>query len=48
VTAEEEEEYPKNINILEAEGHHEVKGPQMENLDIFAPLKTKQVNIGTK
>lgn len=30
------------------EGHHEVQGPQIENLDITAPVKTKQVNICMK
>jgi len=48
VTAGGEDEDPRNINILEAEGHHEVEGPQIENSDITAPLKTKQVNIGTE
>ena len=46
MTAEDEEEDPRNINIIEAEGHREVEGPQIENLDITAPLKTQQVNIG--
>lgn len=48
MTAEEEDEYWRNINILEVEGHREVEGPQIENLDIFEPLKTKKVNIGTE
>lgn len=48
VTIEEEEEDPRNINILEVEGHHEVEDPQLQNPDISAPLKMKQVNIGTK
>lgn len=46
VTTKEEEEDTRNINILGAEGHCEVKGPKIENPNIFAPLKTKQVNIG--
>lgn len=46
VTAEEEDEDPRNINIPEAEGHREVEGPQIDNPNITAPLKTKQVSIG--
>lgn len=46
VTTEEEDENQININIPEAEGNHEVEGPQIENLDKTVPLKTKQVNIG--
>ena len=30
------------------EGCHEVRGPSIEDPDITAPLKTKQVNIGTE
>lgn len=48
VTIEEEEENPRNINIPEAKGHHKVEGPQIQNPNISTPLKTKQVNIGTK
>ena len=39
MTAEEEDEDLRNINILEAEGHCEVEGLQIENLDITALLK---------
>ncbi len=46
MTIEEEDEDPRNINIPEAEGHPKVEGPQIENLDITALLKTRQVNIG--
>jgi len=46
VTAEEDDKDPRNINILEVEGHREVEGLQIENPDINAPLKTRQVNIG--
>ena len=46
MTIEEEDEDPRKINIPETEGHHKVKVPQIENLDITTPLKTKQVNIG--
>jgi len=48
VTVEEEEEDPRNINILGTKSHREVEGPQIENLDITAPLKRRQVNIGTQ
>lgn len=48
MTTEEEEEDPRNINVPETEGQREVKGPKSENLDILEPLKTRQVNIGSK
>lgn len=48
VTTKEEDEDLRNINIPEVEDHCEVQGPQIDNLDITAPLKTKQVNIGTE
>jgi len=48
VTAEEEDEDARKINIPEIEGHREVKGLQIENPNIIAPLKMKQVNIGTE
>ena len=48
VTTEEEDEDPWKINIPEMEGHHKGQGPRIENTDITAPAKTKQVNIGTK
>lgn len=48
VTSEEEYANPRNINIPEVEGHREVESPQIENPDISATLKTKEVNIGTK
>ena len=43
---EEDDDYPRNINIRETEGCCEVWGPPIEDPDIIAPLKTKQVNIG--
>lgn len=46
VTVEEEDDDLRNINIPKAEGHHEVEGPQIDDLDITALLKTKQLNIG--
>ena len=48
VTAEEEYEDLRKFNIPEIEGYHEVEGPQIENPDITAPLKKKQVNISTE
>ena len=48
VNVEEDDEDPRNINIPEIEGCHEVRGPSIEDPDITAPLKTKQVNIGTE
>jgi len=48
MTTEVDDEDPRNINIPEAESHYEVEGPQIENIDITAPSKTRQVNIGTK
>jgi len=47
VTIEEEDDDLRNINIPKAEGHREVEGPQIDNLDITVLLKTKQINIGT-
>lgn len=46
MTVEEEDEDPRNINVLETEGHSKVEGPQIENTYITVPLKTRQVNIG--
>jgi len=48
VVTEGDDEDPRNINIQEAEGHHEVEGPRIENPNIITPLKTRQVNIGTE
>lgn len=45
VIAKGENDDPRNINISEVEGHHEVEGPQLDNPNITSPLKTKQVNI---
>ena len=46
VTIEEEDDDLRNINIPKVEGHREVEGPQIDDLDITALLKTKQLNIG--
>jgi len=48
LTNKEEYEDPQKINIPETEDHCKVEGLQIENLDITAPLKTKQVNISTE
>lgn len=48
MTPEEEDEDPRNINIPEVEGNRKVEGLQIENPDITALLKTKQLNIGTE
>ncbi len=37
-----------NVNISESEGIREVRRPEIEDLDITAPLKMKQANIGTE
>ena len=42
---EDEDDDPRNINIPETEGSHEVWGPSIEDPDITVPLKRKQVNI---
>jgi len=46
VTAKGDDEDTRNVNILEAEGHREVEGLQIENPDIAVTLKNRQVNIG--
>ena len=46
VTVEAEDEDPQKIKIPETKGHCEVQGPHIENPDITASGKTKQVNIG--
>lgn len=48
MTAEGEDDDLRNINISEAKAHCVVEIPQIDNPDITAPLKTKQVNIGTE
>ena len=47
MTAKEEEEDPRKINIPETEGEREVEGPKVENHDISKPLKMRQVNNGS-
>ena len=42
---EEDDGDPWTIDIPETEGYCKVWGPSIEDPDIIAPLKTKQVNI---
>lgn len=46
VNVEEEDEHPQSINISETKGYHNVQRPLIEDPDITAPIKKKQVNIG--
>lgn len=48
MNVEEDDEDLWNINISETEGSREVRGPPLEDPNITALLKTKQVNIGTE
>ena len=43
-----EDDDPRNINILESEGHYEVHGPAVEAPEVTHPLKTQIVNIGSE
>lgn len=45
--AAEENDGPRNINIPESEGSHDVQGPALEIPEITEKVKTKKVNIGT-
>lgn len=47
-TIDEEEEDPRNVNIPESEGSHDVQGPTLEIPTIKKKVKIKKVNIGTK
>ena len=46
INIEEDDEDPQKINIPETKGYRKVQGPLIEDLDITALVKTKQVNIG--
>ncbi len=46
--AVQDEEDPRNIDIAESEGYHEVKGPELELADMTKTVKTKKVNIGSE
>ena len=41
INVEEDDEDPRNINISETEGCHDIRGPSLEDPDITMPLKTK-------
>jgi len=43
---EEDDDDPRNINIMEIKGSREVCGPAIKDPNITMPMKTKQVNIG--
>ena len=47
LTADEEEE-PRNVNIPESEGYHEVQGMKLEIPKIAEKVKIKKINIGTE
>ena len=42
-----EEEDPRNVNILESEGSCDVQGPMLQIPKIIEKVKIKKVNIGT-
>ena len=44
-TADEDED-PRNVNIPESEGSHEVEGPKLEVPEITKNVNLKKVNIG--
>lgn len=48
MTIKESEEDPRNTGIPESKGQCKIVGPKVEVPDISKPLKTKQVNIGSK
>ena len=39
---------PRNVNIPESEGTHDVDGPRLESPSITEPIKIKKINIGTE
>ena len=43
-----EDEDPRNVNIPESEGSHEVQGPALEIPEIIEKVKIKKVNIGSE
>ena len=45
--ADEEEKDPRNVNILESEGSHDVQGLALEIPEIIEKVKIKKINIGT-
>ena len=45
-TADVEDEDPRNVNIAESEGLHDVQGATLEIPEITEKVKIKKVNIG--
>jgi hypothetical protein len=43
---EQDDEDPRNIQVLETEGERVVEGPELESFLYAQPLKTEKVNIG--
>jgi hypothetical protein len=41
-----EDDDPRNVNIVETEGHRDIEGPGVELPFIGQPIKIKKVNIG--
>jgi hypothetical protein len=39
---------PRDVNIVETEGHKDIEGPGIELPFVGQPIKTKKVNIGTE
>eukprot|EP00253_Pinus_taeda_P019254 PITA_19254 len=46
VNTEEDNKDPQKVNIPRTEGHRDVQGPLIKDLDITTPIKEKQLNIG--
>jgi hypothetical protein len=40
-----EDDDPRNVNIIETEGQRDVEGPGVEILFIRQPIKIKKINI---
>jgi hypothetical protein len=38
---------PRNVEVPEIEGTHEVEGPELVSVEYTQSIKTNQVNIGT-
>jgi hypothetical protein len=45
---DQEDEDPRNLQILKTEGERVVEGPKLESVEYAKPLRTCKVNIGTK
>jgi hypothetical protein len=44
---EQDEDDPRNVQVLETEGERVVEGPELESVAYTQPIKTWKVNIGT-